>query len=104
MMGERSVVIEEMAQQFRSGKIVDRCLDRHGISTMTVSYLGSDLTCRWYSSGNIESLIYEGRRYFASSKDAEYIGNAAKARADSLFDESIAAIEKKRDEYNKGKK
>ena len=97
-MAKRSVIVEEMAEAFRTERLVVTDLDRTGICTLGVEYLGERLIVGWYSTGHLRELRYGGSNYVADGEDANFILNAAKARAPGLFAEKIAEIEKRRTE------
>ena len=98
---QRSPVVEEMAAALRSGP-VKHDLNRLGISEMSCTYLGKQLTVSWYSHDRPRTVQYDGDRFFASDDDCHYLTRAAVERADRLFAEKVAELERRRAEAQSG--
>jgi hypothetical protein len=97
-----SVVVEEMAEAFCVGEILEERLNRHGVSELTVRYLGKRLTVAWHRQSlgyDISRFIYDGQAYTGSSSDARYIRDAAIWRGENRLAEIERGILAHREQY-----
>ncbi len=95
-ISRRSPIIEELAEHLRSGPLDVTDLQRFGISRMGFNYLGLRFSVSWYPSGNVTDIILDGDRFFASTADGRYLCRVAIERAERLFSEKVAELERRR--------
>lgn len=96
-----SPAAQEIAEEFRVGKITHSDLDRHGICELGIHYLGEPVHISWYPPflgphSRLRSLSINGRNLFGSKSEARLILRAAIERANRTFDDELQRINRKR--------
>lgn len=99
---KRSVIVEEMAEAFRTSKILEEDLGPSQICTLVVSYLGKPLEAMWYPYNRHMSprepnykliwIRFNKQTHLGTDDDAEYIKEAARWRATHRLQEISQAL------------
>lgn len=92
-----STMAQSIAQEFREGELLERQLDGHGISCMTVAVSGVRVDLSWYSNvgDRPRSISIDGHSSIPKGIDSMHIFSAAIARSYCLVEEDMLAIRTK---------
>lgn len=85
--------LQQILHEFAHGEIVHQDLDPMGICELGVRWKGLLVEASWYSGGNARSLDINGKSH-PDHGDSLKIIAAARARAEGLLEERIAALDR----------